>query len=156
MPYKQRLIDFMRRKASFLPVELQSVYWREEDEEAIKDNWENIVAYRVCKKIFENFENTKYDDMMMCAPCVAAAGNCNKCTYFTLHGCCKTSHSDYSFVVDRIFGVRDVEKGIMDYIKEKCGDQAIEQLRKIIAADYNSFGPPNPPGGDGEPVALAA
>lgn len=159
MPYKQRLIEFMRVKASCLPAGLASVYWREEDEEIIRESWDNLTAFRVCKKMFEVFDEENQTDALMCPFCVAAEGHCNKCGYFKLHGCCETRNSDYSFVVDRLTGMRDSQYGIMNYIREQVGTQAIKQLRKIIAADYSSFGPPSPPtddDGGGTTMSVAA
>lgn len=132
MPYKFQIMEFMRKKASFLPANVRSTYFSESDEDVIKDLWTAKDAKRICAAINRYIEKGEITDTNMCPFCIKDNGDCNKCGYFQNHGCCLNPHSDYLKVLDHIYGTPKTKKGIMDYIKENCGEEAINELKAIV------------------------
>ena len=132
MPYKFQIMEFMRKKASFLPAEVRSTYFGESDEDSIKDLWTAKDAKRVCAAIASYIEKGEITDTNLCPFCVRDNVNCNKCGYFQNHGCCHNPHSSYLAVLDHLYGTAKSKKGIMDYIREQHGEESINELKAIV------------------------
>lgn len=132
MPFKHQIIEFMRKKASFLPVEVRNAYFDETDEDAIKDLWSSKEARRVCHAIKIYIEKDEITDSNMCPFCLKDDGKCDKCGYFQNHGCCHNPHSTYLIVLDHIYGGVKCNKGIMEYITETHGQEILNELKSIV------------------------
>lgn len=139
MPYKHAVINYMLMKVSFLPKELASIYWLEEDVENIKDTWTGKDSYRVVKslhgtlsKYLSTGDDTAINDINTCPFCIFAENKCNNCGYFVNHGTCLNPHSTYEYVIKALYKGKDKELGIMEYILDKHGNTAIKKMKDTL------------------------
>ena len=138
MANKNAIINFMSKKASYLPNKLMELYFRYEDVQMINDTWTDSDAsivsnelINVLSKYLENNDDKTFNDVNTCPFCILAEHKCNKCGYFKIHGCCLNPRSTYEIIIENLYP--DGHKlGIMDYIINKHGSVAIKELLQIV------------------------
>ena len=140
--HKNLIIEFMQVKASMLPDQVKSLYFTNSDISGIADNWSELDARNTGMKMLSYIDlgtklpSTDKDnpikDKNLCPFCVKTNDKCNLCEYFTTHGSCISMNSDYNKFLWLIYGVEDNKKGIIDYIIETHGNEALSVLRDIL------------------------